>query len=89
MNPIKQDVKKDKLRFVNNCFPYTGYIWNYGALPQVTSCEEWLPHFHPWKPRGIFHPLVPCFQKENPWESSLLKLVLEVKIQLFADWSNR
>ena len=37
MNPIKQDIKKGKLRFVNNCFPYHGYIWNYGALPQVRS----------------------------------------------------
>ncbi|CAO3589439.1 unnamed protein product [Absidia cylindrospora] len=35
MNPLKQDVKKGKLRFVRNCFPYKGYIWNYGALPQT------------------------------------------------------
>jgi len=35
MNPIKQDVKKNKLRFVKNCFPHHGYIWNYGALPQT------------------------------------------------------
>lgn len=35
MNPIKQDVKKGKLRFVANCFPHHGYIWNYGAIPQV------------------------------------------------------
>ena len=35
MNPIKQDVKKGKLRFVANCFPHKGYIWNYGALPQT------------------------------------------------------
>ncbi|CAO3590129.1 unnamed protein product [Absidia cylindrospora] len=34
-NPIKQDMKKGKLRFVRNCFPYKGYIWNYGALPQT------------------------------------------------------
>ncbi|KAJ1977107.1 Inorganic pyrophosphatase [Dimargaris cristalligena] len=34
-NPIKQDVKKGKLRFVRNCFPHHGYIWNYGALPQT------------------------------------------------------
>ncbi|KAG0025658.1 Inorganic pyrophosphatase [Podila clonocystis] len=34
-NPIKQDVKKGKLRFVRNCFPHKGYIWNYGALPQT------------------------------------------------------
>jgi inorganic pyrophosphatase len=35
LNPIKQDVKKGKLRFVDNCFPHHGYIWNYGALPQT------------------------------------------------------
>lgn len=35
LNPIKQDIKKDKLRYVSNCFPYHGYIWNYGALPQT------------------------------------------------------
>jgi len=34
-NPIKQDVKKGKLRFVANCFPHKGYIWNYGAIPQT------------------------------------------------------
>ncbi|KAI8884690.1 inorganic pyrophosphatase [Backusella circina FSU 941] len=34
-NPIKQDSKKGKMRFVRNCFPYKGYIWNYGALPQT------------------------------------------------------
>lgn len=34
-NPITQDVKKGKLRFVNNVFPHHGYIWNYGALPQT------------------------------------------------------
>ncbi|CAI2736086.1 unnamed protein product [Schistosoma spindalis] len=35
MNPIKQDVKNNKLRYVNNVFPHKGYIWNYGALPQT------------------------------------------------------
>lgn len=35
LNPIKQDVKKGNLRYVHNCFPHHGYIWNYGALPQV------------------------------------------------------
>lgn len=35
LNPISQDVKSNKLRYVNNCFPYHGYIWNYGALPQT------------------------------------------------------
>lgn len=35
LNPIKQDIKKGKLRYVKNCFPHHGYIWNYGALPQT------------------------------------------------------
>jgi len=35
MNPIKQDIKKGRLRFVRNCFPHHGYIWNYGAFPQT------------------------------------------------------
>ncbi|CAO3587551.1 unnamed protein product [Absidia cylindrospora] len=34
-NPIKQDTKKGKIRFVRNCFPHKGYIWNYGAFPQT------------------------------------------------------
>lgn len=34
-NPIKQDVKKGKVRNVPNPFPYHGYLWNYGALPQT------------------------------------------------------
>jgi hypothetical protein len=39
-NPITQDVKKDKLRFVNNVFPHHGYIWNYGALPQTWEGKQ-------------------------------------------------
>jgi len=35
LNPIKQDVKNGKIRFVDNVFPHHGYIWNYGALPQT------------------------------------------------------
>eukprot|EP00732_Lithocolla_globosa_P004412 Lithocolla_globosa_v1_NODE_4061_length_1515_cov_10.713115.p1 type:complete len:299 gc:universal NODE_4061_length_1515_cov_10.713115:1471-575(-) len=34
-NPICQDTKKGQLRFVKNCFPHKGYIWNYGCLPQT------------------------------------------------------
>jgi len=37
LNPIKQDIKKGKLRYVRNCFPHKGYLWNYGAFPQVRS----------------------------------------------------
>ncbi|KAM4811726.1 inorganic pyrophosphatase 2, mitochondrial isoform X2 [Urocitellus parryii] len=40
LNPIKQDVKDGKPRFTANIFPYKGYIWNYGALPQVLSPGE-------------------------------------------------
>lgn len=35
MTPIKQDVKNGEPRFVDNFFPFKGYIWNYGALPQT------------------------------------------------------
>ena len=35
LNPIKQDIKKGKIRYVRNCFPHKGYLWNYGAFPQV------------------------------------------------------
>ncbi|XP_021097858.1 high affinity immunoglobulin alpha and immunoglobulin mu Fc receptor [Heterocephalus glaber] len=34
LNPIKQDMKHCKPRYVANLFPHKGYIWNYGALPQ-------------------------------------------------------
>ncbi|KAG6337070.1 hypothetical protein ID866_2023 [Astraeus odoratus] len=29
------DIKKGRLRYVRNCFPHHGYIWNYGAFPQT------------------------------------------------------
>jgi len=32
---LTSDTKKGKLRFVRNCFPHHGYIWNYGAFPQT------------------------------------------------------
>jgi len=35
LNPIKQDTKKGKLRYVANSYPFKGYIWNYGAIPQT------------------------------------------------------
>lgn len=35
LNPIQQDEKKGVPRFVHNCFPHHGYIWNYGAVPQT------------------------------------------------------
>lgn len=44
LNPIKQDVKKGKLRYVRNCFPHKGYLWNYGAFPQVCFALLQMPH---------------------------------------------
>jgi inorganic pyrophosphatase len=35
LNPLTQDIKNNKLRYVNNIFPHHGYIWNYGAFPQT------------------------------------------------------
>ncbi|KAG7661894.1 PPA2 [[Candida] subhashii] len=34
-NPIIQDSKNGKVRFVKNLFPHHGYIHNYGAFPQT------------------------------------------------------
>lgn len=47
-NPIVQDTKNGKLRFVNNIFPYHGYIHNYGAIPQT------------WEDPTIEHKLGKC-----------------------------
>lgn len=41
-NPIRQDTKKGKLRFVDNCFPYHGFMWNYGALPQTWEMPSFM-----------------------------------------------
>lgn len=40
LNPLKQDIKKGNLRYVANVFPHKGYIWNYGAIPQVHSINN-------------------------------------------------
>ncbi|EEB06819.1 inorganic diphosphatase [Schizosaccharomyces japonicus yFS275] len=34
LQPIRYDMKNDKIRYVPNCFPFHGYIWNYGVFPQ-------------------------------------------------------
>ncbi|KAK6090672.1 hypothetical protein P3W45_000395 [Vairimorpha bombi] len=39
-NPIKQDTKKNELRFVKNLFPFKGYMWNYGAMPQTWEDKD-------------------------------------------------
>lgn len=35
LNPITQDIKYGEVRFVNNLFPFKGYMHNYGAIPQT------------------------------------------------------
>ena len=61
LNPIKQDVKKGKLRFVRNCFPHKGYLWNYGAFPQVSSLKTLpatssLTLLQTWEDPNVVHP---------------------------------
>ncbi|KAI0785501.1 inorganic pyrophosphatase [Irpex lacteus] len=57
-NPIKQDIKKGRLRFVRNCFPHHGYIWNYGAFPQTWEDPQ---QQHPeTKAKGDNDPLDVC-----------------------------
>ncbi|KAK5990654.1 Inorganic pyrophosphatase [Cladobotryum mycophilum] len=58
LNPIKQDIKKGKLRYVRNCFPHKGYLWNYGAFPQTWEDPN---HLHPeTKAKGDNDPLDVC-----------------------------
>ncbi|KAL8286879.1 hypothetical protein RQP46_003885 [Phenoliferia psychrophenolica] len=53
-NPILQDTKKGKLRFVRNCFPHKGYIWNYGAFPQT------------WEDPNAMHPETKANGDDDP-----------------------
>lgn len=58
LNPIIQDTKKGKLRFVRNCFPHHGYIHNYGAFPQTWEDPN---QVHPeTKAKGDNDPLDVC-----------------------------
>ncbi|KAJ5769346.1 hypothetical protein N7520_003905 [Penicillium odoratum] len=58
LNPIKQDTKKGKLRFVRNCFPHKGYLWNYGAFPRTWEDPN---SIHPeTKAKGDDDPLDVC-----------------------------
>lgn len=45
LNCITQDTKKGEMRFVSNVYPFKGYLWNYGALPQTwEDVDEVCPH---------------------------------------------
>ncbi|MCJ1437545.1 Inorganic pyrophosphatase [Xylographa pallens] len=54
LNPIKQDIKKGKLRFVRNCFPHKGYLWNYGAFPRT------------WEDPNVVHPETKAMGDNDP-----------------------
>ncbi|AET40072.1 inorganic diphosphatase IPP1 Ecym_5311 [Eremothecium cymbalariae DBVPG len=54
LNPIIQDTKKGKLRYVRNCFPHHGYIHNYGALPQT------------WEDPNVAHPETKAVGDNDP-----------------------
>ena len=55
LNPIVQDQKKGKARFVHNCFPHHGYIWNYGCFPQVSHVQYQLSHCLRWHAQSLHH----------------------------------
>lgn len=42
LNPIGQELKKGNLRYIPNCFPHHGYIWNYCMIPQTWKSNELL-----------------------------------------------
>ena len=51
MNPIKQDVKKGKIRFVRNCFPHHGYIW----VSKIVICWLTMSLSKKWKFLSLLH----------------------------------
>jgi len=69
-NPIKQDVKNGKLRIVDNVYPYTGYIWNYGAFPQT------------WEDPNHVHPLTGCRGDNDPLDVVEIGSALGVRGQV-------
>jgi len=48
-HPLKQDIKKEKLRFVADVNGHKGYPWNYGAIPQT-----WEDPSVPYPPTGTY-----------------------------------
>ncbi len=83
LNPIKQDTKKGKLRFVRNCFPHHGYIWNYGAFPQTWEDPN---HTHPdTKAKGDNDPLDVCEIGEQVGYTGQIKQVKVLGVMALLD----
>jgi len=82
-NPIKQDIKKGKLRFVRNCFPHHGYIWNYGAFPQ--TWEDPTQAHAETKAKGDNDPLDVCEIGEQVGYTGQVKQVKVLGIMALLD----
>jgi len=82
-NPIKQDIKKGKLRFVRNCFPHHGYIWNYGAFPQ--TWEDPTQTHSETKAKGDNDPLDVCEISEQVGYTGQVKQVKALGIMALLD----
>jgi inorganic pyrophosphatase len=83
LNPIKQDTKKGKLRFVRNCFPHHGYIWNYGAFPQTWEDPS---ATHPdTKAKGDNDPLDVCEIGEQVGYTGQIKQVKVLGVMALLD----
>lgn len=64
LNPLKQDVKKGSLRYVANVFPHKGYIWNYGAIPQVSPTLKLTAQLFP----SVKFLILPTPKPPQTWE---------------------
>jgi len=83
LNPIKQDIKKGKLRYVRNCFPHHGYIFNYGAFPQTWEDPN---HTHPdTKAKGDNDPLDVCEIGEQVGYTGQIKQVKVLGVMALLD----
>jgi inorganic pyrophosphatase len=82
-NPIKQDIKKGRLRFVRNCFPHHGYIWNYGAFPQ--TWEDPNVQHAETKAKGDNDPLDVCEIGEQVGYTGQIKQVKVLGIMALLD----
>jgi len=83
LNPIKQDIKKGRLRFVRNCFPHHGYIWNYGAFPQ--TWEDPTSFHAETKAKGDNDPLDVCEIGEQVGYTGQVKQVKVLGIMALLD----
>lgn len=83
LNPIIQDTKKGKLRFVRNVFPHHGYIHNYGAFPQTWEDPN---QTHPeTKAKGDNDPLDVCEIGEQVGYTGQVKQVKVLGVMALLD----